>query len=69
MELIIKELENENHIYLMDINMRPLNIEVVSKFKTNDLVKSLVLNNKISNILVTDSLDFSNKENYIIDHI
>jgi hypothetical protein len=42
MEILVKEFKDENHVYMFDINMRPVNIEVVSKRKTRGYIKNLI---------------------------
>lgn len=69
MEILVKEFKGENHVYMFDINMRPINIEVVSKRKTRNYIKNLIKKYHIIDVKFTDIIDFSNTPNYIIDRI
>jgi hypothetical protein len=69
MEILVKEFKGENHVYMFDINMRPINIEVVSKRKTRNYIKNLIKKYHIIDVKFTDIIDFSNNPNYIIDRI
>ena len=42
MEIIVKEFNSENHIYLFDSVMRPLSMEICSKDQTKDRIKNLI---------------------------
>jgi len=69
MEIIVKEFNSENHIYLFDSVMRPLIMEICSKDQTKDRIKNLINKNNISDIRVLDQIDMSKSDNYIIDRI
>jgi len=69
MEIIIKNFKTENHVYLFDTNMRPLNMEIISKRKTRGYVKNLVKKHNILDIAVLDQIDFSESPKYVIDRI
>jgi hypothetical protein len=69
MEILVKEFKDENHVYMFDINMRPVNIEVVSKRKTRGYIKNLIKKYHVIGVEFTDVIDFSSSPNYIIDHI
>ena len=69
MEILVKEFKDENHVYMFDINMRPVNIEVVSKRKTRCYIKNLIKKNHVIVVEFTDVIDFSSSPNYIIDRI
>ena len=69
MEILVKEFKDENHVYMFDINMRPVNIEVVSKRKTRGYIKNLIKKNHVIGVEFTDVIDFSSSPNYIIDRI
>ena len=69
MNIIVKELDSENHIYLMDVNMRPCSVDVVDKDKTNEFVKDMVKKYVIENISVTSEIDNSKSDDYFTDNI
>ena len=69
MEILVKEFKDENHVYMFDINMRPVNIEVVSKRKTRGYIKNLIKKNHVIGVEFTDVIDVSSSPNYIIDRI
>lgn len=69
MEIIVKELPKENHVYLFDNLMRPLSVDVVPKQKTKNHVKSMIKKHNITDIKVVNRIDFSGSDNYIIDRI
>ena len=69
MEILVKEFKDENHVYMFDINMRPVNIEVVSKRKTRGYIKNLIKKHHVIGVEFTDVIDFSSSPNYIIDRI
>jgi hypothetical protein len=69
MEIIVKEFNSENHIYLFDSVMRPLSMEICSKDQTKDRIKNLINKNNITDIRVLDQIDMSKSDNYIIDRI
>lgn len=69
MEIIVKEVNDKNHIYLFDNSMRPLTINVVSKRKTKTHIKNMVKKNNINNIRFLNHIDFSESVDCIIDRI
>ena len=66
MEIIVKEQQNENHIYLMD-GFRPCTIEIASKEETKKTIENLVINNDVTKISFTDKIDNTKKPNYFND--
>ena len=69
MDIIVKEFETENHIYLFDSVMRPLQMEIVNKNESVEYVKNLVKKHNISDIKILNQIDFSESSEYIIDRI
>jgi len=69
MEIIVKELKKENHVYLFDSVMRPISMDIVSKRKTNGYIKTLIKKHNINNIKVLNQIDFSTSDNYFTDRI
>jgi hypothetical protein len=69
MNIWVKTLKNENHIYTVDNAMRPLKVDVVSKNNTKSFITSMVSLNKFNDILFLDKIDFSKNNEYFIDHI
>jgi hypothetical protein len=69
MNIIVKEVKDKNHVYLMDCNNRPLSINVVSKEETKNSIVELIKKNNILHISVMDLIDFSTNHDYFIDHI
>lgn len=53
MNIIVKELEKENHIYLMDHNMSPISIDVVVKTKTENIIKKFYNKFRINSLFVS----------------
>jgi hypothetical protein len=69
MEIIIKEVKGENHSYLFDAVMRPLQMDIISKRKTRGYIKNLVKNHNITDIKILNQIDLSDSPEYITDRI
>ncbi len=69
MEIIVKDLNGQNHIYLFDSSMRPLTVDVINKRKTKTHIKNMVKKHNINNIRFLNHIDFSESADYITDRI
>jgi len=68
MEIIVKEAKNNNLIYLMDIFMRPLTIEVISKTETILYLKKIVLEMNINHITFLNEINLELNDSYYTDN-
>lgn len=69
MFIIIKELKKENHIYLFDETMRPLNVDIVNKRGTKKFIKNIIKAHQISGLKFMNKIDFSKEDWYSMNHI
>jgi hypothetical protein len=62
MRIIVKELVDENHVYLFDDTLRPLKMDVVNKRKTKTHIKNMMRVLNISQLDFVSKIDFGSDE-------
>ncbi len=62
MRIIVKELVDENHIYLFDDTLHPLKMDVVKKRQTKTHIKNMMRIHNISQLDFMSKIDFGSEE-------
>jgi hypothetical protein len=69
MRIIVKELPENNHVYLFDATMRPLVIDIVSKRKTKGTIKNIMKTHNITDLHFVSEIDFGTQVDSFRNHI